>query len=69
MTKCYLIEGEKIFLSEKKQGIGIGNLNGFGGKVEDGEEIEDVTIREVQEEIGVSVSKDHLEKVALIKFF
>jgi 8-oxo-dGTP pyrophosphatase MutT (NUDIX family) len=39
----------------KKRGFGAGRFNGVGGKVEDGESIEDAVRREANEEIGVVV--------------
>jgi 8-oxo-dGTP diphosphatase/2-hydroxy-dATP diphosphatase len=37
----------------KKRGFGKGKWNGFGGKVEEGECIEDSAIRELEEECGL----------------
>ena len=49
-----------------KRGKGEGKWNGFGGKVEAGETIEDATRREVLEESGITVS--HMEKVGVLDF-
>jgi len=50
----------------KKRGFGAGRWNGAGGKVEADETFEQATIRECQEEFGVTTKK--LEIVADIKF-
>jgi mutator protein MutT len=57
---------EEICLAMKKRGFGAGRWNGVGGKVHEGESIEEAAIREAKEEISVEV-KD-LKKVALISF-
>ena len=56
----------KILLGMKKKGFGKGRWNGFGGKVESGETIEEAAYREMLEESGVVVSK--LEKMGVIEF-
>ena len=40
--------------------------NGFGGKVEKGESVEEAIRREVEEEIGIKI--DDLDKVGIIEF-
>lgn len=50
----------------KKRGFGAGRWNGFGGKVESGETIEDAAKREVWEEAGIRVAD--IEKVGHINF-
>ena len=68
-TLCFLInkETEKILLGMKKRGFGKNKWNGFGGKVEDGENIKQAAIRELFEESGVKV-KD-AKKLAELTFF
>jgi 8-oxo-dGTP pyrophosphatase MutT (NUDIX family) len=66
---CYLLDGNRILLGLKKRGFGEGKWNGYGGKAEKGETVEDSAIREVKEEMNVDIDKKHLEKVAVIDFF
>ena len=44
-----------ICLAMKKRGFGAGRYNGAGGKVEEGETVEQAVTREVKEEMGVDV--------------
>jgi 8-oxo-dGTP diphosphatase/2-hydroxy-dATP diphosphatase len=53
LTLCIPIKGNKVLLGMKKRGFGCGRWNGFGGKVEEGETIEQATIRELEEESGI----------------
>ena len=54
VTLLFLRKGNYILLAMKKRGFGAGKWNGVGGKAEPGETIEQTTIRETQEEIGVT---------------
>jgi len=56
-TLCYLIKDNKILLAKKVLGIGIGHYNGYGGKIELDETIEQSAIREILEESGVQAKK------------
>ena len=53
LTLCIIHQGDKVLLGMKKKGFGEGRWNGFGGKVEEGETIEEAMRREVQEECGI----------------
>ncbi|WP_435151790.1 8-oxo-dGTP diphosphatase [Haladaptatus sp. DFWS20] len=55
-TLCYPICDERVLLIRKKRGLGEGKFVGPGGKVEDGETPRETTVREVEEEIQVSVT-------------
>jgi 8-oxo-dGTP diphosphatase len=57
-TVCYLLRGEPkpmVLMGYKKIGFGTGKFSGIGGKVEAGETVEQAAIREVKEEICVSI--------------
>jgi mutator protein MutT len=67
-TLLLIVDNDKILLGMKKRGFGQGKWNGFGGKLNDGETIEDAVVREMEEESGVIVKKEKLEKVAELNF-
>jgi len=50
----------------KKRDFGVGKWNGFGGKVKDGESIEESVVRETKEEAGIEIGK--MEKVGVLDF-
>ena len=65
-TLCYVLRESpkrQILLGLKKRGFGVGKLDGFGGKVEKSESIEEAAVRELFEETGVKASVEGLEKV------
>ena len=66
LTLCLIQKGDQMLLGMKKRGTGVGKWNGFGGKVEEGEIIEDAAKREVLEESGTIVSD--IEKVGVLDF-
>lgn len=66
LTLCLLVQDGKILLGMKKRGFGAGRWNGFGGKVEAGESIEDGVKREMKEECGVEI--EQMEKVGIHEF-
>lgn len=68
-TLCFPIHGNKIFLSKKKKGVGSGYLNGYGGKVEPNEMVEEAAIRELKEEVGLTALPHDITEVAIIDFF
>ena len=57
LTLVLVFDNTRILLGLKKRGFGEGRWNGFGGKVEDGESIEEAAYRELTEESGVSAKK------------
>jgi len=70
-TLVFLIKDEpssEILLGLKKAGFAQGKLNGFGGKVENGETIERAAVRELREETGVLVSEQDLRRMAHLTF-
>lgn len=68
VTLLFLLKDDHICLAMKKRGFGMGKLNGMGGKVEDGESVEAAAVREVHEEVGVSVAIGDATKVAELHF-
>ena len=53
MTLLMVVQNGRVLLGEKKRGFGAGFWNGFGGKVEDGEGVDEAALRELQEECGI----------------
>lgn len=69
-TLVFLVESKenRVLLGYKKSGFGKGRLLGIGGKVEDGESVADAAIREVREEVNVSIGHDQLLDCGTVKF-
>ena len=59
----------RLLLGVKKRGFGVGKLNGFGGKLNEGESIVEAAVRELEEEIGINALAEDLKKVAELDFF
>lgn len=66
LTLCLLHTDTHVLLGKKKRGFGAGKWNGFGGKVESGETIEEAARREFREEAGLEIPV--LEKAGLMDF-
>ncbi len=66
LTLCLLCDKDRVLLGMKKRGFGAGRWNGFGGKVEKKESIEDAARREMQEESGVVITT--LQKRGVLEF-
>jgi 8-oxo-dGTP diphosphatase len=54
-------DGDEVLLGEKRRGLGAGNVVGPGGKREPGETAVETAVREVAEEIGVTLAASGLE--------
>lgn len=55
-TLVFIKKGDQVLLIEKQRGIGAGKINGPGGKIDPGETPLECAIREVQEELLITVS-------------
>ncbi|NWI63583.1 8ODP triphosphatase, partial [Todus mexicanus] len=65
-TLVLVVQPPRVLLGMKKRGFGAGLWNGFGGKVQPGESIEEAARRELLEESGLTV--DTLQKMGQITF-
>jgi mutator protein MutT len=66
LTLVIVTNGNRILLGMKKRGFGAGLYNGFGGKVEPGETIEEAAKRELWEEVGIVANE--LSNVGQLEF-
>lgn len=66
LTLCLAVRDGRVLLGMKKRGFGAGRWNGFGGKIEDGETIEEAAKREMLEECGVAI--DAMEPCGIHEF-
>lgn len=66
LTLCLIHQHPRVLLGMKKRGFGAGRWNGFGGKVEEGESLEDAAKRELREEAGIEASD--MEKLGVLDF-
>ncbi len=66
LTLCMIHKDSKILLAMKKRGFGAGRWNGYGGKLAEGETLEQAALREIQEESGITSAE--LEKKGIITF-
>ena len=53
-TLMFVVEDSRVLLIRKKRGLGAGNINGPGGKLDPGETPEQCAIRETQEELCIT---------------
>ena len=66
LTLCIIHQHPKVLLGMKKRGFGAGRWNGFGGKLEEGESIEESIKRETKEEAGIDIN--NLNRIGIIEF-
>ena len=66
MTLCILRKVDDLLMGLKKLRLGAGNYNGFGGKLDPGETLEECIIREVKEESGLDLLE--FEKRGVMSF-
>lgn len=69
VTLCLLAREKEILLAMKKRGFGKGRWNGFGGKLNPGEDLLSGAVRELREESGIEASETDLERIGEIDFF
>lgn len=55
MTLVHIYNASEVLLGLKKRGFGAGLWNGFGGKVQPGEDIHQAALRELHEEAGIKL--------------
>ena len=67
LTLCYVFRDGKILLGMKKRGFGEGWWNGFGGKVQSGEDVTVAAMRELQEEAGLVA--ETWERRGVLRFY
>lgn len=65
-TLAFVRKGDQILLGKKLKKIGAGRWNGFGGKIESGETVEEAMARELVEECGLTALKSN--KRAVLNF-
>jgi 8-oxo-dGTP diphosphatase len=58
----------EVLLGHKARGLGTGRLVGPGGKVLPGEDVAQAASREVAEEVGVTVSPEHVSHIATLTY-
>lgn len=70
-TLAIITQGDRILLGRKRGDpeIGDGTLNGPGGKKEPDETILAGLVREVEEDFGIMLNPEEVEKVSIITFF
>lgn len=68
-TLGFLFKNGKIILAAKKRKIGVGKLNGYGGRVEEGEDRIACLMREMHEECGVILERENCDELGYIDFY
>lgn len=68
LTLCLLCQPPRILLGMKKRGFGANLWNGFGGKIEAGETIEEGARREFYEEAGITIGDLHEQGLLEFEF-
>jgi ADP-ribose pyrophosphatase YjhB (NUDIX family) len=67
-TLCFPLASGRILLARKAHKVGAGKLNGFGGKLREGESLAAAASRELYEEIRIRARPEDLDHVATITF-
>jgi len=53
----FVIQNDQVLLIRKKRGLGAGNINGPGGKIDPGESPLECAVRETREELCIDVKE------------
>ncbi|HHT91046.1 MAG: (deoxy)nucleoside triphosphate pyrophosphohydrolase [Bacillota bacterium] len=53
-------QGDQVLLCQRKEGALAGKWEFPGGKIEDGETPEECLVREIREELGITIEVDHI---------
>ncbi len=69
VTIVFLVTPRHVWLAPKKRKCGVGFLNGYGGKVENGESILESAVRETEAESLVALSVRDLVLITTLDFF
>ena len=67
-TLGFLFRDGKIILAKKKRKIGVGKWNGYGGKVDPGEDRISSLVRETYEESGLLLEKEKCRELGYMDF-
>ncbi|MDB5254504.1 MAG: hydrolase [Parcubacteria group bacterium] len=68
-TLIFCVKEDQILLAMKKRGFGSGKWNGYGGKVEETENISSAAVRELKEESNLIAEEKDLKQVAVVNFY
>jgi ADP-ribose pyrophosphatase YjhB (NUDIX family) len=68
-TLIFCVKGDQVLLAMKKRGFGSGKWNGYGGKVEETENISFAAVRELKEESHLTAEEKDLQQVAIVNFY
>ena len=67
-VKITSVDSIMVLLGMKKRGFGVGKYNGFGGKIEPGEDILKAAIREMKEECGLEGKPESMKFMGVLNF-
>ncbi|EIN08926.1 hypothetical protein PUNSTDRAFT_52383 [Punctularia strigosozonata HHB-11173 SS5] len=65
-TNAFIVQKDRILLGLKKRGFGVGKWNGFGGKVDPGEQPWQAAVRELQEEACITSNLEHCATIYFV---
>ena len=64
----FITQNNRVLLIRKKRGLGAGNINGPGGKLDPGETALESAVREVREELVIEVDPQSCEEMGILRF-